>query len=231
MELLQQALDFFLHLDRHLDELCRNYGTWTYAILFLIIFCETGLVVTPFLPGDSLLFAAGALAANGSLSAAMLFLLLSVSAVLGDTINYWLGWYLGPKVLKREDSRIFRKEYLDKTHAFYEKYGGKTIIIARFVPIVRTFAPFVAGVGSMTYSRFFAYNVIGGIAWVAICVFAGYFFGNLPIVKKNFELVILAIIVISVMPMVVEYLKARSARKRALPLPPAMGRPESADSR
>jgi membrane-associated protein len=214
MDLLHRLIDFFLHLNQHLDTLCRDYGTWTYGILFLVIFCETGLVVTPFLPGDSLLFAAGALSANGSLSAGLLFVLLSVSAIVGDGVNYAIGKYLGPKVLKRENSRIFRREYLDKTHAFYEKYGGKTIIIARFVPIVRTFAPFVAGVGTMTYPRFLAYNVIGGVAWVAICLGAGYFFGNIPVVQRNFELVILAIIVISVMPMVVEFLRARAAKKR-----------------
>jgi len=215
MELIHQAIDVFLHLDRHLDELCQTYGGWTYAVLFLIIFCETGLVIFPLLPGDSLLFAAGALAANGSLNEIVLFVLLSVAAVLGDGVNYAIGKYLGPKVLRNEKSRIFKKEYLDKTHAFYEKYGGKTIIIARFVPIVRTFAPFVAGVGTMSYPRFFVYNVVGGVAWCAVCVFGGFFFGNLPFVKKNFELVILAIIVISVMPMVVEYLRARAAKRRA----------------
>lgn len=214
MDLLHQAVDIFLHLDKHLDDVCRNYGTWTYAILLAIIFCETGLVVTPFLPGDSLLFAAGAMSAKGSLDPWLLFLLLSVAAVVGDGVNYAIGKFLGPKVLKNPNSRIFKKEYLDKTHAFYEKYGGKTIIIARFVPIVRTFAPFVAGVGTMTYSRFFAYNVIGGVAWVAICLFAGYFFGNLEFVKKNFELVILAIIFISVLPMAIEFYRARSAKKR-----------------
>jgi membrane-associated protein len=214
MDLLHQAVDIFLHLDKHLDDVCRNYGTWTYAILFVIIFCETGLVVTPFLPGDSLLFAAGAMSAKGSLDPWMLFVLLSISAVIGDGVNYAIGKFLGPKVLKNPNSRIFKKDYLDKTHAFYEKYGGKTIIIARFVPIVRTFAPFVAGVGTMTYRTFFAYNVIGGLAWVAICLFAGYFFGNLPFVKKNFELVILAIIFISVLPMAIELYKARAARKR-----------------
>lgn len=215
MEILHQLVDIFLHLDKHLDDVCRNYGAWTYGILFLIIFCETGLVVTPFLPGDSLLFATGALAANGSLSLGLLFVLLSIAAILGDTVNYAIGKYLGPKVLKDGKSRFLKKEYLDKTHAFYEKYGGKTIIIARFVPIVRTFAPFVAGIGTMTYAKFFAYNVIGGIAWVAICMFAGFFFGNLPFVKKNFELVILAIIFISVLPMVIEYLRARSATRKA----------------
>jgi len=215
MELLHQALDIFLHLNKHLDELCQSYGTWTYAILFIVVFCETGLIVTPFLPGDSLLFAAGALSAgqNNPLHPGLLFALLSASAILGDGVNYAIGKFLGPKVLKNENSRIFKKHYLDKTHAFYEKYGGKTIIIARFVPIVRTFAPFVAGVGTMTYRRFAVYNVTGGIAWVAAFIFAGYWFGNLPIVKSYFHLVIVAIIVISVMPIVVEYLKARSVRR------------------
>ncbi len=215
MEFLNWIADVFLHLDVHLDDVCRNYGGWTYGILFLIVFCETGLVVTPFLPGDSLLFAAGAMSAKGSLSIWLLFFLLSVSAVVGDTVNYAIGKFLGPKVLRNPDSRIFKKQYLDKTHAFYEKYGGKTIIIARFVPIVRTFAPFVAGIGTMTYSKFIAYNVIGGVGWVAICLSAGYFFGNLPFVKEHFELVILAIIFISVLPMIVEYLRHRSAARRA----------------
>lgn len=221
MDLLRQLLDIFLHIDKHLHELCVSYGTWTYAILFLVIFAETGLVVTPFLPGDSLLFAAGALAASGSLDPFLLFVLLSVSAIIGDGVNYAIGKYLGPHVLKERKSRFFKKEYLDKTHAFYEKYGAKTIILARFVPIVRTFAPFVAGVGTMTYKRFFAYNVIGGIAWVAICIFAGYFFGGMEIVKKNFELVILAIIFISVLPMVIEYLKHRAEKRRQAAIAPS----------
>lgn len=214
MDYLNQLLDIFLHIDRHLHDLCTTYGGWTYAILFLVIFAETGLVVTPFLPGDSLLFAAGALAGGGSLDVILLFVLLTISAILGDGVNYAIGKYLGPKVLKNGNSRFLKKEYLDKTHAFYEKYGGKTIIIARFVPIVRTFAPFVAGVGTMTYRRFFAYNVIGGVAWVASCVFAGYFFGGLEFVKKNFELVILAIIFISILPMIVEYMKHRLEKRR-----------------
>jgi membrane-associated protein len=220
-ELVKWLIDFVLHLDRHLAEIIRDYGTWTYAILFTIVFLETGLVVTPFLPGDSLLFAAGSFAAlqnpDGShvLGFWLLFVLLSVAAVLGDTVNYAIGAYLGPKVFHFERSRFFNPEHLRKTHQFYEKYGGKTIIIARFVPIVRTFAPFVAGVGAMTYARFLAYNVVGGVLWVAICLSAGYFFGNLPFVKKNFSLVILVIIIISVMPAVIEYLKHRSEVKRA----------------
>ena len=221
MELIHWFVDFFLHLDRHLAEVIRAYGTWTYGLLFLVVFLETGLVVTPFLPGDSLLFAAGSFAAihaqDGApaLSVWLLFVLLSVAAILGDTVNYAIGHYLGPKVFHYEKSRLFNPEHLRRTHAFYEKYGGKTIIIARFVPIVRTFAPFVAGIGAMSYARFLAYNVIGGLLWVTICLFAGYFFGNLPFVRKNFSLVILAIIVISVLPALYEYLRHRAEVRRA----------------
>jgi len=209
MEFIGKLVDLFLHLDKHLNDIIGQYGTWTYLILFLIIFCETGLVVLPFLPGDSLLFAAGAFAALGSLNVFWLFVLLSIAAIAGDTVNYWLGYWLGPKVFHRDNVRFLNKKHLDRTHAFYEKYGGKTIIIARFIPIVRTFAPFVAGIGSMTYWRFIAYNVIGGVAWVAICVFSGYKFGNLEVVKKNFSLVIVAIVLISVLPMLIEYLRHR----------------------
>ncbi|MBX3396832.1 MAG: DedA family protein [Phycisphaerae bacterium] len=215
MEYLREFTDFFLHLDKSLETLIAQYGNWTYAILFVVIFAETGLVVTPFLPGDSLLFAAGIFAARGSLSATWIFILLTISAVIGDAVNYSIGKYLGPKVLNREKSRIFKREYLEKTHAFYEKYGGKTIIIARFVPIVRTFAPFVAGVGTMTYSRFFMYNVVGAILWVAICTLAGYFLGSIPIIANHFELAVLAIIAVSVMPMVIEFWKARNAKKKS----------------
>lgn len=209
MELLKELIDIFLHLDTHLHTVIQTYGVWTYLLLFLIIFCETGLVVTPILPGDSLLFAAGALAAGGALDVFWLFGLLSVAAVLGDAVNYAIGHFMGPKVFSREDSRFLKKEYLDRTHQFYEKYGGKTIIIARFVPIVRTFAPFVAGVGSMTYWRFASYNVIGGVMWIAVCLFSGYAFGNLPIVKENFTLVILAIIFVSILPGLIEWLRQR----------------------
>jgi membrane-associated protein len=215
MELVHWFVDFFLHLDRHLAEVIQAYGTWTYVLLFTIVFLETGLVVTPILPGDSLLFAAGSFAALGALDVSVLFVLLSAAAILGDTVNYAIGHYLGPKVFHYERSRFFNPEHLRKTHQFYEKYGGKTIIIARFVPIVRTFAPFVAGIGSMTYWRFLAYNVVGGILWVAVCLFAGYFFGNLPVVKNNFSLVIVAIVVLSVMPAVVEYARHRREAKRA----------------
>ena len=209
MELLHKFVDLFLHLDKHLNAVIQDYGVWTYAILFLIIFCETGLVVTPILPGDSLLFAAGALAASGPpLNPWVLFVLLSIAGIAGDTVNYWIGHLFGDK-LAAKYPRIFKKEYMDKTHAFYERYGGETIIIARFVPIVRTFAPFVAGVGSMTYLKFISYNVIGGVLWIAVFIFGGYFFGNMPVVKNNFSLVIVIIIVLSVMPGVIEYLRQR----------------------
>lgn len=207
MELLTAFIDIFLHLDRHLSVVIENYGAWTYAILFLIIFCETGLVVTPILPGDSLLFAIGSFAALGALDIRLVLILLTVAAILGDTVNYSVGHFMGPKVFDKKDSRIFKKEYLDKTHRFYEKYGGKTIIFARFVPIVRTFAPFVAGVGSMSYGRFLTFNVVGGMSWIASFVVGGYFFGGLPVVKKNFTLVIFAIIFVSILPGIIEYIR------------------------
>ncbi|MEK7720834.1 MAG: DedA family protein [Elusimicrobiota bacterium] len=206
---LVHAFNILLHLDKYLGAVIQDYGTWTYLILFLIIFCETGLVVAPILPGDSLLFAVGVFCGLGDLDIKLILALLSVAAVLGDTVNYAVGKYMGPRVFHYEDSRILKKEYLQKTHAFYEKYGGKTIIIARFVPIVRTFAPFVAGVGAMTYGKFLAYNVAGGLLWVFSVTLAGYFFGNIPIVKNNFTAVILAIIFISILPGVIEYLRHR----------------------
>ncbi|MBN2550033.1 MAG: DedA family protein [Anaerolineales bacterium] len=211
MELLQFLIDLFLHLDEHLSSIIQTYGTWTYLLLFLVIFMETGLVVTPFLPGDSLLFAAGTFASpalGSSLNIGLLWLLLCIAAVAGDTANYWIGHFIGPRAFSGE-IRFLKKEYLDRTHAFYEKHGGKTIILARFVPIIRTFAPFVAGVGAMTYGHFIAYNVVGGILWVTLFTFGGYFFGNLPFVKDNFSLVVIAIILISVMPAVVEVIKER----------------------
>ena len=211
MDLLLTFIDIFIHLDRHLIWLIQHFGVWVYLIVFIIVFCETGLVVTPFLPGDSLLFGLGALAAIGDLNVLWLFVLLSVAAIAGDTVNYFIGKYVGPKVFQQETSRFFKKEYLERTHQFYEKYGGKTIVIARFMPIIRTFAPFVAGIGSMTYHKFIIYNVLGGIAWVAIFIFGGYYFGNLPVVKNNFTLVIMAIIIISVMPGVIEYFRQRRA--------------------
>src|SRR5512136_260996 len=207
--LIKIFIDVMMHMDQHLDLIIRTYGLWTYAILFVVIFCETGLVVTPFLPGDSLLFAAGTFAARGSLDILQLTLFLSFAAIIGDTVNYWIGHASGPKVFSKEKSRLFNKEYLHRTHQFYEKYGGKTIIIARFVPIVRTFAPFVAGIGSMTYGRFIAYNVVGGIGWVIILVFGGYFFGNIPVIKRNFSLAIAAIIFISILPGIIEFLRHR----------------------
>jgi len=203
MAWLQSLIDLVLHVHVHLQEFIEQYGTGTYLILFVIIFCETGLVVTPFLPGDSLLFAAGAFAALGSLDLGWLFLLLGVAAVVGDAVNYAIGNFLGPKVLAR-DGRFLKKKYLDRTHQFYERYGGKTIILARFVPIVRTFAPFLAGVGSMSYWRFASYNVAGAVLWVLLCLLSGYFFGNIPWVKSNFEVVLLAIIFISVLPALIE---------------------------
>lgn len=209
MDYLKTFIDIFMHLDKHLSTIIQSYGAWTYAILFMIIFCETGLVILPLLPGDSLLFAAGAFAALGSFDVYGLAALLTLAAILGDTLNYWVGHYFGPRVFSRQDVRFLNREYLDRTHQFYEKYGGKTIIIARFIPIIRTFAPFVAGVGSMTYSRFIIYNVTGALAWIGIFIFGGYFFGNLPVVRKNFTLVIMAIIVISVLPGIIEYLRHR----------------------
>ena len=214
MELVHWFVDFLLHLDKHLAEVIQQYGVHAYTLLFLIVFLETGLVVTPLLPGDSLLFAAGSFAGLGALRVWPLFFLLAAAAILGDTVNYAIGAYLGPRVFHFPKSRFFNPEHLRRTHDFYEKYGGKTIIIARFVPIIRTFAPFVAGIGAMSYPRFLTYNVVGGVLWVSACLFAGYFFGNLPVVKKNFSLVMLAIIVISLLPAGVEYLRHRLAARR-----------------
>ncbi|HTU89503.1 MAG TPA: DedA family protein [Gemmataceae bacterium] len=212
---LSQLLEYLLHPQPHLHDLMQSMGPWFYVLLFAIIFCETGLVVTPFLPGDSLLFAVGALAADSSsLSMPLLFGLLVAAAVIGDAVNYAIGYRLGPKVFKYEQSLFFNKKHLLRAQTFYEKYGSKTIILARFVPIVRTFAPFVAGIGKMRYPRFFLYNCVGAVAWVAICLWSGYKFGELPWVKRHFELVVLAIVVISVLPMVVEFLLAW--RRRAV---------------
>ena len=213
MHLLLKGADLFLHLDVYLGSVIQSYGNWTYLILFLIIFCETGLVVFPILPGDSLLFAIGTFCALGSLDLAKTLTVLSVAAILGDTVNYAIGHYMGPKVFQYKDSRIFRKEYLQKTHEFYEKYGGKTIILARFLPIVRTFAPFVAGIVRMDYPKFLMYNVIGGCVWILLFYCAGFYFGNIPLVKEHFSEVILAIIVLSVIPAVIEFLKMRKPRK------------------
>ncbi|HSE39342.1 MAG TPA: DedA family protein [Acidobacteriota bacterium] len=213
MELIKQLIDFILHIDTHMAEIISKYGVWTYGILFLIIFCETAFVVTPFLPGDSLLFACGTFAARGALDPTVLIVLLSVAAIAGDTVNYWIGAFIGPRAFTKEDSLFFKKKYLIQTHEFYEKYGGKTIIIARFMPIVRTFAPFVAGIGKMTYTKFLAYNIIGGIAWIMSFVLLGYFFGNIPVVKRNFSLVIIAIIILSILPSIIEVIRHRRRKK------------------
>jgi membrane-associated protein len=216
MEPVTLLLDFLLHLDVYLSVLIQNFGLWTYLILFAVVFCETGLVVTPFLPGDSLLFAAGAFAAIGSLDFAFLFLALSLAAIAGDTVNYWIGHYVGPKIFTRKNVRFMNKEYLGRAHRFFEKYGGKTIVLARFIPIIRTFAPFVAGIGAMSYRRFIIYNIAGGVAWVSLFLSFGYFFGNLPVVRENFALVVVAIILISFVPVVTELLRRRlkSSRKK-----------------
>jgi membrane-associated protein len=211
MDLLRSVIDLFLHLDQHLSGVIADYGVWTHLILFLIVFAETGLVVTPFLPGDSLLFAAGTFAALGSLDLGLVVVLLIAAAILGDTVNYWVGAWVGPRAFSG-NVKFLRKDYLDRTHAFYEKHGGKTIILARFVPIIRTFAPFVAGVGAMRYPQFITYNIVGAVLWVGLFVPAGYFFGNIPAVRKNFTLVILAIIAISVLPMALEAVRARRSR-------------------
>jgi membrane-associated protein len=211
MEFIGQIVDFVLHIDVHLQEIIGKYGGLTYLILFLIVFAETGLVVTPILPGDSLLFAAGTFAALGSLDPFVLTGLLIVAAVVGDGVNYWIGHWVGPRAFSGK-VRWLREDYLKRTEAFYERHGGKTIVMARFVPIVRTFAPFVAGVGRMHYGRFLAFNVVGAVLWVSICVTAGYFFGNLPFVRDNFSLVVLGIIGVSMIPLFVEWIRHRRAR-------------------
>jgi len=209
MEFIHYLVDFILHLDKHLSEIIQNFGIWTYCLLFLIVFAETGLVLTPFLPGDSLLFAVGAFAAMGALDVTMAFVVLSIAAIVGDSVNYAIGKFIGPKVFYKENARFLKREYLERTHQFYEKYGGKTIVIARFVPIIRTFAPFVAGIGRMDYLYFITYNVVGALLWVTIFVLGGYFFGNIPIIKKNFTVVIFIIIFLSMLPGIIEILKAR----------------------
>ena len=218
MELIGKLIDLVLHIDRHLGDLIAQLGPWMYVLLFLVIFCETGLVVTPFLPGDSLLFAVGAFCAlppPNNLSLGWLLVLLTVAAILGDTVNYWFGAKLGPRLFRGDNVRLLNKKHLERTHEFYERYGGKTIILARFIPIIRTFAPFVAGMGKMTYRRFMSYNVMGGMLWVGLFLPLGYFFGNRPIVKKNFGLVIIAIIVLSILPAVIEFWRER-CRLRAI---------------
>lgn len=215
MDLLLQLIDVVLHVDRHLNALAADYGTWTYFILFMIVFCETGLVVTPFLPGDSLLFAAGALCGAGVLDPNYIFFLLVAAAFTGDNVNYWIGRRVGPAVFERENTRFFKKEHLMKAHAFYERHGGKTVILARFVPIVRTFSPFVAGIARMAYPRFLAYSLGGAAFWVSVFVYTGYFFGNLPFIKRNFSLAIVAVILLSILPGVIEYLRHRQAAAKA----------------
>lgn len=212
MTLLKYIVDVFLHLDVHLNAIITQYGVWTYGLLFVVIFIETGLVVTPFLPGDSLLFAAGTFAALGALNIWLLFLLLAVAAILGDTVNYWIGHYLGSRAY---NIKWIKREYLERTQHFFDKYGKGTIFLARFVPIVRTFAPFVAGIGHMSYGTFISYNIFGGICWVGLFTFVGYFFGNIPFIRQHFSLVVMAIVLISIVPMVVEALKARRESKQA----------------
>lgn len=218
MEWLKHGIDLILHLEHHLGELINYFGPWTYVVLFAIIFAETGVVVMPFLPGDSLLFALGALAASEKLDLTTLLVLLSVAAILGDTVNYWLGSIFGPRVFRGENVRFLNRKHLDKTHEFFERYGGKTIILARFIPIIRTFAPFVAGMGKMTYRRFMAYNVVGGLVWIFLFVLAGYWFGSWPVVKKNFPLIIVGIVVVSIIPPLIEFLRER---RKSIAAPPA----------
>ena len=215
MEFFSFIIDFILHIDQHLTELAAQYGVWIYGILFLIIFCETGLVVMPLLPGDSLLFAAGSIAAIGKMNIHLMVVLLIIAAILGDAVNFVIGKYFGEKLFSNPNSKIFKQSHLQKTQQFYAKHGGKTIIMARFIPIVRTFAPFVAGMGHMTYHHFLAYNVIGGVLWVTIFSYLGYFFGNLPIVKDNLSLVLIAIIVLSVLPGIIEIIRHKRAANKA----------------
>ena len=217
---MQSLIDLFLHLDRHLAEFVVTYGAWVYGLLFAIVFAETGLVVTPFLPGDSLLFAAGALSATGALDIKLVVLLLLAAAMAGDAVNYSIGRFIGPRVFRAEDTtgtlhKLLNREHLDRAHAFFERHGGMAVVLARFVPIVRTFVPFVAGAGAMTYSSFALYNVAGGVLWVALCVGAGYAFGNVPVIKENFSLVAMGIVAVSVLPIVVEFLRHRRQAQRA----------------
>lgn len=217
---MTQLLDIFLHLDRYLSDIIQMYGVWTYVLLFVIVFLETGVVVTPFLPGDSLLFAAGALAATGAFDVGWLFVLLLVAAILGDALNYRIGYMIGPRAFQGQN-RFFKREHLERTQQFYARHGGKTIVLARFIPIVRTFAPFVAGIGRMAYQQFVVYNVLGALLWTVLFIFGGYYFGNLPLVKRNFTLVILAIIVLSLLPPVLEWLQHRRRSRRPTPPPPS----------
>lgn len=213
MEFIKDIIEVIIHIDKHLDLIIRNFGNWSYLLFFIVIFCETGLVITPFLPGDSLLFVVGAFAAIGSLNITWLFIILASAAIIGDSVNYFLGKLLGEKIILKNDWRFFKKEHVERTHRFYEKHGGKTIILARFIPIVRTFAPFVAGIGEMSYIKFFIYNVAGALLWVAMFTLGGYYFGNMPFVKHNFLIVILTMIFISVLPVIIEFLKHRKGPK------------------
>ena len=214
MELIAKFIDVLVHLDRHLLDIAREYGPGVYAFLFLIVFCETGLVITPFLPGDSLLFVAGALAAGGAMNIHLLVLVLIIAAVLGDSLNFAIGRWIGPRVFRYDDSWFFKKAYIERTHRYFERYGGRTIIIARFVPVVRTYAPFVAGVGQMDYRRFFMFNAVGGVIWVALIGYAGYLFGTVPVVQKNLTLVIFGIILLSISPAIIEVLRHKLRRAR-----------------
>jgi membrane-associated protein len=214
IEVIGHLIDFILHIDRHLIELCADYGAWVYLILFIIIFCETGLVVTPLLPGDSLLFATGSMAAIGALDVRLSIILISGAAILGDSVNYSIGHFVGPKVFHDDHARFLNKEYLHRTHAFYERHGGKTIVIARFLPIIRTFAPFVAGIGSMTYPKFLFYNIFGGILWTLTFIFAGFWFGSIPFIKNHFSMVIMALVIIPGIPALVEFIRIHIDRKK-----------------
>ncbi len=213
IDFIEKFIDILIHVDRYISQFIDQFGIWTYLVLFLVIFAETGLVITPFFPGDSLLFAAGAIAAIGDLNIINLFLLLSLAAFLGNLSNYWIGYKIGPEIFKKERSRLFNKNYLNRTHEFYEKHGSITIVIARFMPFIRTFAPFVAGIGKMTYFKFLIYSLVGSVMWVALFLFGGYYFGNISVVKENFSLVIIAIIVISLIPAAISYIHSRKGSK------------------
>jgi membrane-associated protein len=213
IDFIEKFIDILIHVDRYISQFIDQFGIWTYLVLFLVIFAETGLVITPFFPGDSLLFAAGAIAAIGDLNIINLFLLLSLAAFLGNLSNYWIGYKIGPEIFKKERSRLFNKNYLNRTHEFYEKHGSITIVIARFMPFIRTFAPFVAGIGKMTYFKFMIYSLVGSVMWVALFLFGGYYFGNISVVKENFSLVIIAIIVISLIPAAISYIHSRKGSK------------------
>ena len=215
MEFIITIINLILHLDQHLIWLTQNYGLWIYLIVFIIIFCETGLVIAPFLPGDSLLFTLGALAAVDSLNLKVLFVLLGIAAILGDTLNYWIGNLIGPRVIKKKKIPFLKEEYIEKTQRFYDKYGNKTIMLSRFIPIIRTVAPFMAGVGSMKYYQFILYNIIGGLAWVSLFLFGGYFFGNIPFVKENFSIVIIGIVIVSITPLLIEYIKHKINKNKS----------------